>query len=55
MDTSFIPHLRDYAVEYEAVDQLLATRTAQALCDEFADGVAEWDDDVTFDLSDDDA
>lgn len=54
MDTTFIPHLRDYAVEYEQVDRLLATRTAQALSAEFADDTAAWDDTVEFDIVDDD-
>ena len=52
MDTSHIPHLRDYTLEYEQVDRILAVRTAQALCDEFADDTAEWDDTVEFDLDD---
>ena len=54
MDTTFIPHLRDYAVEYEQVDRLLAAPAAQALCAAFADDTAEWDDTVEFDLADDD-
>lgn len=52
MDTSFIPHLRDYVLEYAQVDRLLDERTVQALCDEFADDTAEWDDAVEFDIDD---
>ena len=50
MDTSFTPHLRDYAVEYERVDRLLTEPTAQELCAQFADDTATWDDTVEFDF-----
>ena len=50
MDTSHIPHLRDYAVEYEQVDRLLVNPTVHGLLDEFADDTADWDDTVEFDI-----
>ena len=53
MDTSHIPHLRDYTLEYEQVDRLLAIPTTIALCDNFADDTADWDDTVEFDIAED--
>ena len=54
MDTSHIPHLRDYLVEYEQVDRFLINPTVRGLLDEFADDTAGWDDTVEFDIADDD-